>query len=39
MSALSFRNVWVEYGSQIVLERISIEIEYEPVTTVGALLA
>ena len=27
MSALSFRNVWVEYGSQIVLERISIEIE------------
>jgi NitT/TauT family transport system ATP-binding protein len=27
MSALSFRNVWVEYGSQIVLERINIEIE------------
>jgi NitT/TauT family transport system ATP-binding protein len=26
MSALSFRNVWVEYGSQIVLERINIEI-------------
>jgi NitT/TauT family transport system ATP-binding protein len=26
MSALSFRNVWVEYGLQIVLERINIEI-------------
>ena len=26
MSALSFRNVWVEYGEQIVLERINIEI-------------
>ncbi len=26
MSALSFRNVWVEYGDQIVLERINIEI-------------
>ena len=26
MSTLSFRNVWVEYGSQIVLERINIEI-------------
>ena len=26
MSALSFRNVWVEYGNQIVLERINIEI-------------
>ena len=26
MSSLSFRNVWVEYGSQIVLERINIEI-------------
>jgi NitT/TauT family transport system ATP-binding protein len=26
MSALSFRNVWVEYGNQVVLERISIEI-------------
>ena len=26
MSALSFRNVWVEYGSQIVLERINLEI-------------
>jgi NitT/TauT family transport system ATP-binding protein len=26
MSALSFRNVWVEYGDQVVLERINIEI-------------
>jgi NitT/TauT family transport system ATP-binding protein len=26
MSALCFRNVWVEYGSQIVLEAINIEI-------------
>ena len=26
MSALSFRNVWVEYGDQIVLERINVEI-------------
>jgi len=26
MSALSFRNVWVEYGEQVVLERINIEI-------------
>jgi NitT/TauT family transport system ATP-binding protein len=26
MSALSFRNVWVEYGNQVVLERISLEI-------------
>jgi NitT/TauT family transport system ATP-binding protein len=26
MSALSFRNVWVEYGSQVVLEHINIEI-------------
>ena len=26
MSALSFRDVWVEYGSQIVLERINLEI-------------
>ena len=26
MSALSFRNVWVEYGNQIVLERINLEI-------------
>ena len=26
MSALSFRNVWVEYGAQIVLERINLEI-------------
>jgi len=26
MSALSFRDVWVEYGDQIVLERINIEI-------------
>jgi NitT/TauT family transport system ATP-binding protein len=26
MSALSFRNVWVEYGDQIVLERINLEI-------------
>ena len=27
MSALSMRNVWVEYGDQIVLERINLEIE------------
>src|ERR1700745_450128 len=26
MSTLSFRNVWVEYGDQIVLERINLEI-------------
>jgi NitT/TauT family transport system ATP-binding protein len=26
MSVLSFRNVWVEYGDQIVLERINLEI-------------
>jgi NitT/TauT family transport system ATP-binding protein len=26
MSALSFRNVWVEYGNQVVLENINIEI-------------
>jgi NitT/TauT family transport system ATP-binding protein len=26
MSALSFRNVWVEYGDQIVLERINLDI-------------
>jgi NitT/TauT family transport system ATP-binding protein len=26
MSALSFRNVWVEYGNQVVLEHINIEI-------------
>jgi NitT/TauT family transport system ATP-binding protein len=26
MSALSFRNVWVEYGGQIVLERLNVEI-------------
>ena len=26
MSALSFRNVWVEYGNQIVLERINLDI-------------
>jgi NitT/TauT family transport system ATP-binding protein len=26
MSALSIRNVWVEYGDQIVLERINLEI-------------
>jgi NitT/TauT family transport system ATP-binding protein len=26
MSALSFKNVWVEYGPQVVLESISIEI-------------
>ena len=26
MSALSVRNVWVEYGDQIVLERINLEI-------------
>jgi NitT/TauT family transport system ATP-binding protein len=26
MSALTFRNVWVEYGDQVVLERINIEI-------------
>jgi NitT/TauT family transport system ATP-binding protein len=26
MSTLSFRNVWVEYGNQVVLERINIEI-------------
>src|SRR5262249_23111728 len=27
MSALSMRDVWVEYGDQIVLERINLEIE------------
>jgi NitT/TauT family transport system ATP-binding protein len=27
MSALSMRNVWVEYGDQIILERINLEIE------------
>jgi len=27
MSALSMRNVWVEYGDQIVLERINLEID------------
>jgi len=27
MSALSIRNVWVQYGGQIVLERIALEIE------------
>jgi NitT/TauT family transport system ATP-binding protein len=26
VSALSFRNVWVEYGDQVVLERINLEI-------------
>jgi len=26
MSALSIRNVWLEYGDQIVLERINLEI-------------
>jgi NitT/TauT family transport system ATP-binding protein len=26
MSALSFRNVWVEYGHQVVLERLNLEI-------------
>jgi NitT/TauT family transport system ATP-binding protein len=26
MSALSFRNVWVEYGNQVVLERINLEV-------------
>ena len=26
MSAISVRNVWVEYGDQIVLERINLEI-------------
>ncbi|CAN5247342.1 ABC transporter ATP-binding protein [soil metagenome] len=26
MSALSFRNVWVEYGDQVVLERINLDI-------------
>ena len=26
MSTLSFRNVWVEYGDQVVLERINVEI-------------
>ena len=27
MGALSFRNVWVEYGDKIVLEKVSLEIE------------
>ncbi|TXI00077.1 MAG: ABC transporter ATP-binding protein, partial [Rhizobium sp.] len=27
MSALSIKNVWIEYGAQVVLERISLEIE------------
>ncbi len=26
MSAISFRNVWVEYGDQVVLERINLDI-------------
>ena len=26
MSAITVRNVWVEYGDQIVLERINIQI-------------
>src|SRR3954463_8078319 len=26
MSTLSFRNVWVEYGDQVVLERINLEL-------------
>ena len=26
MSTLSFRNVWVEYGNQVVLERVNLEI-------------
>ncbi|WP_315722512.1 MULTISPECIES: ABC transporter ATP-binding protein [unclassified Bradyrhizobium] len=26
MSTLSFRNVWVEYGNQVVLERINLEL-------------
>ena len=33
MSALSLRNVWVEYGEQIVLERINLEV------AAGAFLA
>jgi NitT/TauT family transport system ATP-binding protein len=28
MSTLSFRNVWVEYGKQIVLERLNLEIAF-----------
>jgi len=27
MSALSIKNVWIEYGSQVVLERINLEID------------
>ncbi|NGY05849.1 ABC transporter ATP-binding protein [Solimonas terrae] len=27
MSALSIRNVWIEYGSQVVLERVNLEID------------
>lgn len=27
MSALSIKNVWIEYGSQVVLERVNLEIE------------
>ena len=27
MSMLSIRNVWIEYGAQVVLERVSLEIE------------
>ena len=27
MSLLSFRNVWVEYGDKVVLERVSLDIE------------
>jgi ABC-type sugar transport system ATPase subunit len=30
MSAISVRNVWVEYGDQIVLERINLEIASGP---------
>ena len=29
MSTLSFRNVWVEYGNQVVLERVNLEITSE----------
>ena len=27
MSALSIKNVWIEYGAQVVLERVNLEIE------------
>lgn len=27
MSALSIKNVWIEYGSQVVLERVNLEID------------